>query len=191
MAEFVMASHSIGIKEAYGNIKPLFEAGETGTKLLTCTPASKNQAKAKLEFFVIDQQRGNSAHFLGAVFVKKLTADSQGDPAIRLSAAVESNGRLRLRSVSEQYHFSVILNAAGARKSSAPSKPPQEAQPETPPEELQETTTEQQQPAEKKFRPILIPAAIVYGLLIAALVTFLMTQTFDWFSLENLLGIKF
>ena len=164
-------SNYIGVKQADGTITRVLTYKLNNSQNISCAPFTDDQEKVKIDFYYMPEGNLNKAQQIGTLSSDKLKHLKKGKYNIQITINIDRKGKIhaRMRSSSggRQKTISMALNRAQStaflKGKSLPSK---------------------------KWGPLRLAVALVYGLFIIALILFLLSNTFIELSLETLFGIK-
>lgn len=165
----------LGIKKHKENIQPIIEYDEGKTVELIIRFDNQEVDGIKIDLYYIPGKLIERADFIGTILLKDLKK-FQHDASIDFKLVInideqkKIHARLTAQSAEAEQNFVFIFSAALIKKQL---------------EDHVQIYTEQ-----KKFNPLRLVISIAYGLVVLFLLFFLVTQTFEVLSLQNLFGIN-
>jgi hypothetical protein len=187
-------AHFIGIKQPDGQIKPIMDFENSTPVKISLTPVRDKQDKVLIPFYYVDTENQEYTIELGSFTIDYKKRPVQKDDQLILHLKINKKGALRVELIQPQ-HKVKVFNIFKYLKKKQRSKRVELAKELklTPRPEKKETPGQagkQEAEGKPKTQPFKIILMIIYALILAVIIFFLITQTFEELSLEKLFGIK-
>jgi hypothetical protein len=186
-------AHYIGIKQPDAQIKPLLDFESTKPVKITLAPVRDKQDKVCIPFYYVDTENKEYTIPLGSFSIDYKKKPVQMEDELALELKIDNKGKFRVELLKPKRKVKTfpVFKLLKKKQRSKRMELAKELKITPHPEKKEKAIVSGQPETKAKAKPFKIILIIIYALILAVMIFFLITQTFEELSLERLFGIKF